>query len=913
MFYQSREKMMFNPFNLVWIALVIPLLVGAGLSIILSIYLIRKPLAESSRIGVLLLMAGAWWATAYALELLSAGLEAKLFWAKIEYIGIILFPIASLTVGLIYSNHSHYLTRWRLILLTALGFVFLLLVFTTDSHLFFWRRVILNAHTTPPTLKIEYGPGFWAFMVYASLLTWTGLGLLLYSFAQSPVLHRRHIRVLVISVCIFVSAIIANALDIGIGAYIDLKPYAILVICFVVGWGSYRVLLGDIVPVAYLAIIDNIPDAVIILNSANRIVKLNIAAQKLFGRETSECSSRLFLEDYPDFSKIYNNNPADLSAKIELSLCNHGTQSTFEVQRSPILDGRGHVASQLIIIHDITERIQAERDRVERHRYLQAVWSSVPDAIIVLDADRKISEWSVGAERILDIPAESAIGLPLTALTECCTETDFTLQSFLDTVWDRNTITFVETQLSSPDKSSISVLVSGSPVIIDNELHGAVIVFTDITRLKASEISLRELNEELEQRVAERTLSLSEINKKLAEEIALHQETEQSLVQRNRELLSFQAAATATSSSLDMVFVLETLAWEMIDLLEVDGCCVYQLSPETAELTAIADYAALIANEPTPEKCISLKDNEVYSRVIYERYAKFIKSNGKTPELDPVNLLLIPMIFQDKVVGLVELNYTDPDRILSERQISLGQLLASQAAIAMENADLYKRAQQEIQERERAENQIKTSLKEKEMLLQEIHHRVKNNLQVISSLLSLQSRNVRDEETLTILRESQDRIRSMALIHEKLYRSENLARIDFAGYLQSLASHLVRSYRSSMGIARLHMDVADVSLSLETAVPCGLIVNELVSNALKHAFSDGRQGTIRITLRKEENKQITLSVADDGVGLPDGFDIYQSDSLGLRLVTMLVGQVKGELITTNEHGAKFEVVFPHES
>ena len=152
----------------------------------------------------------------------------------------------------------------------------------------------------------------------------------------------------------------------------------------------------------------------------------------------------------------------------------------------------------------------------------------------------------------------------------------------------------------------------------------------------------------------------------------------------------------------------------------------------------------------------------------------------------------------------------------------------------------------------------------------------------------------------------------MALIHEKLYRSDNLARIDFAGYLQSLTGHLVRSYRSSRGVARLQMDIAEVSLSLETAVPCGLIVNELVSNALKHAFNNGHQGTVQIILRKNEDKQVSLTVADDGVGLPDGFDISRSDSLGLRLVTMLVGQVRGELNTSSDHGARFEVVFPTE-
>jgi PAS domain S-box-containing protein len=883
---------------------------------ILSIYLLRRPLPEKARIGVLMLLAGAWWALAYSLELLSVGLTAKLFWAKFQYIGIVLFPISTLVMGILYTGRNHWLTRWSLGLLTILGFLILLLVFTTEDHHLFWRNINLNAKTIPSTLQYDYAEGFWAFMGFVNLLTWSGLGLMLISFIKSPMLHRRQIRALIVSVFVLVMAIMLNTLDIGPAAYINLQPYAVLVVCIAIGWGAYRLQLGDIVPVAYMAVIESIPDAVVILNANNRILTLNAAAQNLLNDNDDDVIGRTLTDCCPNFSEVITAQNNDQYGKNEISLTKKGLQYTYEIQRSPVLDGRGRLASQVVIIRDISNQVQAERERQERHRYLQALWSSVPDAIVVLDAEKHITEWSEGAERIFNMPAASALGNLMSALVVLDLQDGLSMENLLDKVWQRNTLTQVKSQICRKDGSRVDVLVSASPVIIDNQLNGAVMVYTDISELKHVETSLRLLNEELEQRVADRTEALSRANIKLTEEINDHQKAEIELVQRNRELLSFQAAATATSSSLDIVFVLETLAWEMIDLLEVDGCCVFQLVPDTDELVAIADYAAIITNKPTPERRIHLPECEIYQRVMHERFAKVINTDEnreKNVYFDDFeikkSLLLLPMVFQDRVVGLVELAYDDASKELSERQISLGQLLANQAAIAMENANLYNRAQQEILERQRAEVQIKASLKEKEMLLQEIHHRVKNNLQVISSLLSLQSRSVADAETLTVLRESQDRIRSMALIHEKLYRSENFACIDFAGYLQSLTSHLIHSYRSSMGVPRLQLDVADVSLSLETAVPCGLIVNELVSNALKHAFSDGNQGTIHITLSQDEDKRVSLIVADDGVGLPEGFDINKSDSLGLRLVTMLVGQVRGQLTTTKDHGAKFEVVF----
>lgn len=212
----------------------------------------------------------------------------------------------------------------------------------------------------------------------------------------------------------------------------------------------------------------------------------------------------------------------------------------------------------------------------------------------------------------------------------------------------------------------------------------------------------------------------------------------------------------------------------------------------------------------------------------------------------------------------------------------------------------------DIAERKKTEEKIKASLKEKEVLLQEIHHRVKNNLQIISSLLNLQSHYIKDKKYAGMLKESENRIRSMALIHEKLYQSENLAYINANEYIKTLAQTLVRSYKVPGVI--LTVNVEDVPLTVDYAIPCGLIINELVSNAIQHAFPDGR-GEITITFRFVGDT-IQLKVSDNGIGMPDDIDFRTTDSLGLHLVTLLAEeQLDGEITLERNGGTTFCITF----
>ncbi|MBN3906868.1 MAG: PAS domain-containing protein [Nostoc sp. NMS1] len=217
--------------------------------------------------------------------------------------------------------------------------------------------------------------------------------------------------------------------------------------------------------------------------------------------------------------------------------------------------------------------------------------------------------------------------------------------------------------------------------------------------------------------------------------------------------------------------------------------------------------------------------------------------------------------------------------------------------------------QQDITEHKQAEEKIKASLKEKEVLLQEIHHRVKNNLGIVSSLLQMQCRRTQDPVVTAILRDSQNRIASIALVHEKLYCSEDLADIDFAQYIPDLITHLFDSYNVNSSQIHLDIQVDDASLDIETAIPCGLIINELVSNALKYAFVANIRGKIEVKFYQESESILTLIIRDNGIGLPENFDSKKAKTLGITLVQGLVKQLRGKLEIESHQGTQFKITF----
>ena len=214
---------------------------------------------------------------------------------------------------------------------------------------------------------------------------------------------------------------------------------------------------------------------------------------------------------------------------------------------------------------------------------------------------------------------------------------------------------------------------------------------------------------------------------------------------------------------------------------------------------------------------------------------------------------------------------------------------------------------EDITDRKRAVDQVKASLTEKEVLLKEVHHRVKNNMQIISSLLVLQSEKIKNEKDRMIFLDGQNRIRSMAMVHEKLYRSGSFAVINFAEYMPGLIRNLCLSYKVNSSLISVNMDVEEIELDIDTAIPCGLMINELVSNAIKYAFPDNRKGEITVKICKVGGRTCIV-VSDNGIGLPQGLDIDNADSLGLQLVKVLAGQLNGTMEIERNGGTVFRIL-----
>jgi len=727
--------------------------------------------------------------------------------------------------------------------------------------------------------------------------------------------YRRHIRLMLVGAVVVVFLILVDMLSLKPLPEIYLISYAYSIAAVIMTWGILRVQVSDIVPIAHASVITGMADGIIVLGAQTHILDLNPAAVSLLNLNKPEWVGRPFTEIETPWAEVLVQRAKRETAtwSQEVTHIVDGRPQIFDVRVSQLRDVRGALVSHVMVWRDITARKQAELEVRERHRHLEAVWSAVPDAIVVLNARQCIVEWNAGAEGLFGYSRREVLGRKLSPLVNTAA-TLAEAEAFLRSIWAGEPVRSVETVRAHKNGHLIDVVFAGAPVVVDDRLLGAVIVYTDITQRKCIEADIRTLNEELEARVAARTAELATLNQQLADEVQKHEQAEALLLQRNRELLALQSAAAATSSSLDLSFLLDTVTWEMTNLLQSSGCIIFELDQEGSQILGAADYEASLGGGVAHIAPQPLSDYPLRKGVLNERYAAQVDfSTADAAEQafmarrGTMSQLLLPMVFQERVVGLVIVTQNDRERVFSDREISLGRLLANQAAIAVENARLYERAHREIAERAHAEAKIKASLKEKEILLQEIHHRVKNNLQVISSLLNLQSQGIQDEKTLEVFQESQNRIRSMALIHERLYRSTDLARVDFAEYIRNLASFLIRSYRSRA--VQLDLQAADIYLPIDNAVPCGLIVNELISNALKHAFVDGREGEICVMMQQLAGQQVRLIVRDNGVGLPKDVDYMNTGSLGLQLVSMLVQQLEGTIEIRNNQGAEFEITF----
>ncbi|MGC1135550.1 MAG: histidine kinase dimerization/phosphoacceptor domain -containing protein, partial [Nitrososphaeraceae archaeon] len=278
----------------------------------------------------------------------------------------------------------------------------------------------------------------------------------------------------------------------------------------------------------------------------------------------------------------------------------------------------------------------------------------------------------------------------------------------------------------------------------------------------------------------------------------------------------------------------------------------------------------------------------------------------------PVEISLSPFETEEGIIVLANIHD------ITERKQAEEIVKQKSAQLAKTNEIL----RAEITERMQAEERLSKSLGEKEVLLNEIHHRVKNNLQIISSLLNLQFQKMKSERTYEEFNKIKNRIKSMALIHDKFYQSEDMSSIKFKEYIKSLSNYLLRSYEINPNHIKIKTDVEQVLMSIEKAIPCGLIINELISNSLNHAFPNKKKGQIKIILHRyngtpsipskskaQKNNKLILSVSNNGVNFPKDLDFRNTNSLGLQLVCELTDQLRGRIELIRSRGTRFNIIF----
>ncbi len=439
----------------------------------------------------------------------------------------------------------------------------------------------------------------------------------------------------------------------------------------------------------------------------------------------------------------------------------------------------------------------------------------------------------------------------------------------------------------------------------------------EIHHRERAEAGLRQLNEELvaSQREASRLLDLAEKSRgALLSILEDEHRTGQALTRSNRALKMLSTCNEALIWAKDEASLLTQVCRIAVELgghgmafiayVEDDPGKTLRPMGQWGDTTGYLDEIPLTWDADTPAgrgpagrcvreglpmACPDIRKSEWSCQHVAATEARGYRS-----------VVCLPLRDAERTFGLLGL-YSSEIRELEEGEVRLLKELADDISLGVT-------ALRSRIVRERAEAALLASLREKEALLKEVHHRVKNNLQVIASLLRLESRRIEHPITQQVLSEMQNRIQSMALLHETIYRSGNFATVDLAAYLSQLTRQMFRSLARQSEVS-LHLDLAPASLEIDQAIPCGLIVNELASNSLKHGFPPGRRGAVSVRLTRAADERLTITVSDDGIGLPPGFVPGESGSLGLQLVKDLAGQLQGTLAIGPGPQARFEVSF----
>ncbi len=687
-------------------------------------------------------------------------------------------------------------------------------------------------------------------------------------------------------------------------------------------------------------------DAIFLVDDQGRISYWNPAAEKIFGYSKVEAEGKKlthlilphqFREELSDrMSKpvIIESEPFIRKTVESMAMRKDGEEFPIELSFS-ILIIKGSFFT-IGIVRDISERKKAELALQESEEMQKALFEGSTDPIILTDLQDRTIKINPAIDRLFGYSEEELLGekFPGQAGID-----EGKFEEWVEKCRTGMGISDYETVRRNKAGETIPVSMSISPVMDPTgELISLSFWYRDITQRMRNEEQLR-FQAHLLNSVRESVIA-TDLDGRItywgrgAENLYKHS-ADEVLSQLLTTILEPQDALEETDKIKQ---TMEQGEWSGENLqTRKDGSSFWASASKSLVDDITGNPAGIISIERDISELkqteMALRDSEERYRAVTETVLTGITMTDEDNTLVYVNTTFAEMMGYDKeeIVGMNLFDLTDRkdfdehirmtlemegmrstyESVINRKDgASLNVLIAVSPLSGPTNLFTGSLcAFMDISDRIEAEQKIKASLEEKEVLLKEVHHRVKNNLQVVSSLLYLQSEKLVDDSGRSMLRESQNRVKSMALVHERLYQSEDLARINFADYIRNLGAHLFHSYGLDPTKVKMNISVEDIHLSIETAIPCGLVINELVSNALKHAFPEEGEGEISLSLIRDEDNQLTLSISDDGIGIPEEVDIKETDSMGLHLVNTLIRQLDATLTIDRKEGTKYDITF----
>jgi len=692
------------------------------------------------------------------------------------------------------------------------------------------------------------------------------------------------------------------------------------------------------------------PDAYYINDIEGNFIDGNRAAEKLIGYKKEDLIGTNFMEadmfplnQVPNVLEILDKNakgfptgPNELTLKTK-----DGNKINVELRTFPIeLDNKRVVLS---IARDITLRKKAE----EVQARLAAIVEYSDDAIIGEDLEGTIINWNKGAEKIYGYKKSEIIGKNHSILIS--PEKFKEMSTLIEKVNNGEVVEHYQTIQHRKDGKEIDVSITISPIRNQHDrLIGSSIIARDITQLIKDAIALKE-SEELFRTVFNNVndvITLIEIKEdgSSGRFIAVNEVAIKSLGYNRQEFLNMTPSDIGVSGEVDPSKIRRLLETGKVTFertyitkngnempVEINSH-IFNYKGKRVALSVARDISgrkkAEEALRESEEKYRLVVETAGEAILLFDKEGNVLDANHRAMELtglkreDLIGINLVDIALKikinvkellsafDEIMRGKSLSKTEWDMVNTDGDIKT--VMPHYTTIKKDGETIGITAiLEDVTKLKQNEKQLINSLEEKEMLLKEIHHRVKNNLMVISSLLNLQSRYIKDKAALDIFKETQNRAKSMAIIHERLYRSTDLKRINFGEYIRTLTTELFHTYVTDPSQVRLNIKVEDLMLDINTAIPLGLILNELVSNSMKHAFPEGRKGEITIELHSTDSKYM-LNVKDDGIGFPKDLDYKKTRSLGLQLVNSLTDQIGGSVALDRTKGTTFKITFTEE-